>query len=467
MLRNGFAATFSQAAVHEGRGYTQRAVRRLLASVLTLACIASAVAVVLVVRDGKASRSTSVVKVDLRAGRQVMQGFGSSVRVWSDPHLSHFPNTVVPPAAQAQILAALYRRLGLTRSRQVLDGGIEKMRDGPFDFGGKLGEDQIAYVKKAKPYGLRMFFPGPVYIEQWMTADDAGGYVDYAVKILEYWRSKGVEPPAYALMNEPQFAGGFPPKWMHDVVVGLGRRLKAEGFKTKLVIPDDENPADAYRRAVAVLDDPVARQYVGALAYHIYKGSTGDWIRMRDLASKHRLPVWMTEYWNHDYESWPGALGWAATIHHLITTGGVNAVDYIWGAFGDWVGPDETLIEIKFDNGVYRSFSYSPIYYLTGQWSRFVRPGYQRIAASPESGSALVSAYRGPGKLVVVAVNTSPDTQTVRFTVSGGRLLGKVTAVRTTSSESWRTLPPIAVRRSAFTSVLAPSSATTLVVSRR
>ena len=32
--------------------------------------------------------------------------------------------------------------------------------------------------------------------------------------------------------------------------------MRAAGLKTKLVIPDDENPADAYRRASAVLQDP-------------------------------------------------------------------------------------------------------------------------------------------------------------------------------------------------------------------
>jgi O-glycosyl hydrolase len=42
------------------------------------------------------------------------------------------------------------------------------------------------------------------------------------------------------------------------------------GFRTKLVIPDDENPVDAYERAVAVLEDPVARQYVGGLTAHVY-----------------------------------------------------------------------------------------------------------------------------------------------------------------------------------------------------
>ncbi len=395
-----------------------------------------------------------------------MQGFGSSVRVWSDPHLSGSPNTDVPAAAQAAILRAVYGRLGLTRSRQVLNTWIQRRRNGPFDFTGRFGADHVAFVKQARAYGLRTFFPGPVYIEEWMTADDPGGYVDYAMRILEYWRSKGVEPPGYALLNEPELAGGFPPQWMHDVVVQLGRRLKAAGFKTKLVVPDDENPVAAYKRAEAVLRDPEARQYVLALAYHIYKGGESDWAHFRDLAARYRLPIWMTEWNSKSYDRWPSAGDWSVLTSKLITIGGVSAVDYIWAFFGDWVG-GESLIDIQFDHGAYRGFKYNPIYYLTGQWSRFVRPGYQRVAASPEIGATLVNAFRGPKKLVVVAVNPSSGTQTVRFAVTGGRILGRVAAVRTSPRENWRKLAPIALRKAGFTSMLPPSSTTTFVVSRR
>ena len=114
--------------------------------------------------------------------------------------------------------------------------------------------------------------------------------------------------------------------------LGLGQQLRAAGFDTKLVIPDDQNPVDAYRRAEAVLSDPAARRYVAAVAYHIYssKGGPTDWARLKALSSRYGLPVWMTEYWNRDWARWPGALGWAKTMHGLITTGGVGAIDYLF-----------------------------------------------------------------------------------------------------------------------------------------
>src|SRR5581483_8602114 len=130
-------------------------------------------------RASGAARDTTSVVVNLKSKQQVIQGFGNSERVWIDPHLSRSPNTNVPPAAQAEILTALYRRLGLTRVRDVLDEGIELQRGGPFNFSGKLTDAHVAFVKQAQKYGLRTFFPGPVYLEEWMQPDDPSGYVDY------------------------------------------------------------------------------------------------------------------------------------------------------------------------------------------------------------------------------------------------------------------------------------------------
>ena len=405
------------------------------------------------------------MRVDLAAKRQVMQGFGSSVRVWSDPHLSKSPKTVVPQKAQDEILTALYRRLGLTRSRQSLDGGIEEAQGGPFDFAGKLGEAQVAYVQQAKRYGLRTFFPAPVYAESWMSGDDVDGYVGYAMGILRYWRSKGVDPPLYSVLNEPQITGDFPPQWMHDVTLRLGRRMRAAGFKTKLVIPDDENPGDAYRRAVAVLQDPEARSYVGAIAYHVYRDYS-DIGEMRALAEKYGLPLWMTEYQNDSYLDWSSAFPWAVRVNDLITNGGVSAVDYLWGFFGSWVRSD-TMISIDFEDGVYRSFSYTPIYWITGQFSRFVRPGYRRVVTTSASDTILSSAYRGADKAVVILINPSGQSATSRVVVAHGRLRGPVTAVRSSATERWRVLPRVALKGSAFSATLPPLSVTTYVARLR
>ena len=413
--------------------------------------------------------ATVDVTVNLRASRQVIQGFGSSNRVWSDPHLAKAPTVSVPPQAQAQILTSLYGRLGLTRVRDVLDNGIQSGPGAPMNFQAKRADDHVAFVKQAKRYGLKTFFPGPVYLEDWMKADDPEGYVNWAMTMLRRWRSQGLEPPLYAPLNEPQVARDYPPEWMHDVVVLLGGRLRAAGFKTKLVIPDDENPRDAYRRAIAVLQDPKARKYVGALAYHVYRWDVKDGrdevARMRQLATRYGLPVWMTEFSNSGYTDWSTAFDWAERMHVLLTDGGVNAIDYMWSYFGSWVRSD-TMISIDFQDGVYRGFSTTPIYWLTGQYSRYVRPGFVRVNASPASGTVLTSAYRGPNRVIVVATNTTESAQTVRITVTGGTVKGPIRPVRSSASEQARSLAPLQPRDGSFSATLAPKSVTTFIALR-
>lgn len=433
-----------------------------------LALVAAAIPSVWVAGGVSGSRETqaSTVTVDVRATRQTIQGFGSSVRVWSDPHLANSPTVNVPATAQKEILTALYRRLGLSRARPVLDPGVQKQAGGAFDFSGKLGDAHAAYVKQATSYGLRTVFPGPVYLEDWMTAGDPDAYVDWAMAMLERWRQDGVKLALYAPLNEPEVAKDFPAEWLRQVVRRLGSRMRTAGFKTKLVIPDDENPIDAYERASAVLKDPVARQYVGAVAFHIYRlGGPSDWARLKQLASRYGLPLWMTEFSTKSYADWRSSMDWAVRMHGLLTLGGVGAIDYLWGFFGDWVRTD-TMLSISFDNGNYRGFSPTSLYWITGQYSRFVRPGYVRLATEGGNGTVLVSAYRGPGRVVVVATNPDGLEHSLRILVRGGKVGPTVTVTRSSASEQWRVLPALRSNAGAFTGVLPRESITTFVLAR-
>jgi O-glycosyl hydrolase len=405
--------------------------------------------------------------VNLGANRQVIQGFGSSSRSWSDPHLANAPTVNVPASAQAEILTALYRSLGLTMDRVILDSGVEAQSGAPLNFAGKV-DAQIAFAKQAQRFGLKTFFPAPDYLEPWMQPSDPGAMVNWAMSMLQHWRTLGVTPPYYSIINEPQVARNFPPQWLHDVVVQLGQRMRAAGLKTKLVIPDDENPIDAYRRARAVLDDPQARQYVGAVAFHIYRiGAPADWVPLRQLASRYGLPLWMTEYWNASYASYSGALSWATTMHQLLTIGGVNSIDYIFGFFGDWAsGASGAPISIRFNNGAFVSWSKTPIYNFIGQYSKYVRPGYRRVDASSDDPGVLVSAYKGPKRVVVVAINTASDARPLKLRIIGGKIAAKLAVVQTTSSAGLAPSAPIRTRSGTVSTTLPPQSVTTFVSAR-
>lgn len=432
--------------------------------------LAVVLAVVAATASG-AARGTQVADIratiNMSAKHQRIDGFGVTWRVWSDPHLSNqgAPATVVPVSAQKAILRTLYGTLGLTRARPYLDPGTQPTPGGSFDF--RRTDAQAALIKQARGFGLKTVFPGPVYLETWILQgkQDAGSYVDWAMAVLERLRRDGVRVPYYSPLNEPQVDGDFPPSWMHDVVLLLGQRMRRAGLATKLVIPDDENPADAYRRSVAVLQDPRARQYVGALAYHVYKwntANTAEIVRMRNLALRYKLPLWMTEFSSPGYNDWNSSFDWALRMHTLLTDGDVNAVDYLWGFFGSWDRP-HTMLSIEFENGQFRSYAPTPIYWITGQYSRFVRPGYVRVGSTASSSQVLVSAYTDRRRLVTVVLNPSSTTQTVRVAVSGGKLAATVQPVRSSATEHWKNLRALAVRGGSFSAILPPQSITSFV----
>src|SRR5690349_834602 len=90
-------------AATSGRRYTRR-VSRFRARTVALLFAISVVAVSSAFGASKLeTASPTLVSVDLGATRQTIAGFGCSTRVWSDPHLSKSPQTVVPAQAQAQI----------------------------------------------------------------------------------------------------------------------------------------------------------------------------------------------------------------------------------------------------------------------------------------------------------------------------------------------------------------------------
>jgi glucuronoarabinoxylan endo-1,4-beta-xylanase len=277
--------------------------------------------------------------------------------------------------------------------------------------------------------------------------------------ILRRWRDQGLEMPFYSIANEPaaQSSGAMSPQYFLAVTKLLGAKLRAEGFKTKIVIPDDITPNDAYDRAVVVLADPDARQYVGAIAYHVYGGLAAR-DKIKALGEQYSIPIWMTEY------ALATPFEWADLIHEEIADFGASAVDMQWGFFGQWESTNSHLITILNDGGSFQGWRRTKSFYTTGQFSRFVRPGAQRVEASSVSG-VKVTAFKQGDEIVLVAITPAGATpKAVSFSLGGGPCTAQVSVVRTSGTEDWAALPSTQVAGRRFQATLAPGSVTTFVV---
>jgi len=400
-----------------------------------------------------------------------MQGFGTTERLFDDPHVTETFNqatqraAVIPPAAdQTQILAALYTQIGLTRVRfhpdlieQVNDNADPNAADlSKFDFSWQRSDGHIAHIKRLLPLGVTTYFASPITIEPWMTTSNPAEYAEWVIVMLRHWRDQGLEMPYYSIMNEPGYirSGIWPGTWMRDVIKILGPRIAAEGMKTKLIVPDDVDAMQAYGRLQVILADPAARQYVGAVAYHIY--NRGGEAQVKQIAEQYRIPIWMTEFSTGD--DW---LQWATIMQQEIADYGASAVDYMWGYFGDW--DKSQLIRIRTNNGTYAGFDFTRQYYVMGQYSKFVRPGAIRVGAASAESDVKVAAFLSGSNEIVVATNTGSQQLNVSFELGSGSCISQVDPVRTSDTEGLQALPSVSLNQSRFSAALPAKSVTTFV----
>ena len=423
------------------------------------------------------------VTIDGSTRYQTMDGFGSSLRVFDDPHVFENFNpatgkaaTVLTPTQQGEVMDRLYRDLELTRVRPVIEGSIETVNDNSdpnvtdlskFNFEWKRLDADVDYLAAARDRGASTFFPSPLVRERWMGASTAADVAEYGEWLMAQVRrsaERGVRLPYLAVANEPS-GGGNPLSgaFIRDVIKNVGPRLRADGFDTLFVTPDDIRASDAAAKAAVILADPAARQYVGALGTHLYDESVSNVGQMKALAQQYQLPLWMTEFSTSGMPSAgrpANAFAWASLMHDLISTYDVSAVDYMWGFFGEW--DRAQLITLNHTGATYDGYTLNKVYYTTGQFSRFVEPGAERIGAQSSDGTVQTTAFlNDDGELVIVAINNGSANQTTTFNLSGLNGFRGFDATRTSGTENWATLTPIAVDRSTFSTILPHNSITT------
>ncbi len=345
------------------------------------------------------------IVIDATVRYQTIQGFGASARVKSDPHLignyGGVENALVLPAmAEAEILDKLFVELGLSRLRFITQNPVSTLI-APFTTSGVYADAHIALAKQVRARTAGVFWTAP--LNDIAAKGTATQYADYQMAMLRHWRSQGVELAYLSVINEPALGNAADGNYVLNAVKALGPRMRSEGFSTMLVISDDLDPVSMGATSLPTLQDANARQYVGALATHLYGTGVSGMTRgaTAALGAQYGLPVWMSEYSTAVGLS---AFEYAILMHRLFTEHNVTAHDYMWGFFG--ASDNAQLISLNHTGTTYTGYTVRPEYHVVGQWSKYVRPGAQRVRATTANASLLVSAFRNTtGKLVTVVIN--------------------------------------------------------------
>lgn len=288
-------------------------------------------------------------------------------------------------------------------------------------------------------------------------------YTDWAREIADYvvmMAHNGVPIYAVSVQNEPDLTTSYgscryTPQQMHDFVPYLHAALLSAGVGATKIIIAEQSTWNFDLTSLAMADPKVAPD-VAILAAHGYH----DGFRPVPAVAAR---VWQTED-SSQSDAYDGSIAdglhCAQTLHGFLSQANVNA--FLWWFLTDMPkqgeGLDNAALTDIHGNIPKRAF-------VTGQWSKFVRPGWSRIGVNA-SGPLAVTAFRDrhndqPSQaFAIVAINAS------RLPVDTTFLLNGFTAASVTpwiTSHRWSLAaqPAVAVHGSTFAYSLPAMSVTT------
>jgi O-glycosyl hydrolase len=350
---------------------------------------------------------------------------------------------------------------------------------------------QLWLAKQAKTYGVGTFYNDPWSAPAFMKTnnDEANGgmlcgtpgascvsgdwrqaYADYLTQHAKNWASVGLTPAYVGVVNEPNFTPGYSsmvltPEQATDFVKVLGPTLHASGLPTQIACCDTTGWADLPGYTDAVLSDAAARRAVGLFTSHGYASPPNS------AVNTGRKQVWQTE-WSNGRGAWNPAwddnttqsgFSWAQNIYTGLTSANLNAFLYWWGISNSATN-NGALIQLDAT-----TLKPTKRYSAFVSYSRFVRPGAIRVAASSPDSALAVSAFRNTdGTLAIVALNTATTDTPLSYRLRGtGSSTESVTAYLTNDSFDVAPQAPMPLHRGTFTATVPARSLVTYVLPAR
>lgn len=249
-----------------------------------------------------------------------------------------------------------------------------------------------------------------------------GVWGEFFSKYVEAYESEGIDIWAVTVENEPLGNDShwesmhYTPAEMREFVVNhLSPSFEQHGIDAKILVYDQNKGAELEEWSEALLTDSVLKANIYGTAVHWYN-STYDWFpaslqRTHELAPNHHIisteacvdaevPHWRDDAWYWKKEATDWGWDWASPETKHYHTKYVPAYRYardIIGNLNNWVegwvdwnmvldrqgGPNHAqnwciapVIADTTLNEVY----YTPLYYVMGHFSKFIRPGAVRVA---------------------------------------------------------------------------------------
>ncbi|HEX2951980.1 MAG TPA: glycoside hydrolase family 30 protein [Armatimonadota bacterium] len=261
----------------------------------------------------------------------------------------------------------------------------------------------------------------PEYREAW---------ANYYCRYIAEYAQEGIDIWGLTVQNEPEatqswdsciYTGAEERDFVRD---HLGPALQRHGLADIRLIIWDHNRDRMFERAKAVYDDPEAAKYVWGTGFHWYCGDHFDNVqRVHDAwPDKQLIFTEGCQEWGTHIGSWEVGERYGRSIINDVNRWTVAWTD--WNLILDETGGPNHVNNLCsapiIANTTEGTLYYHSSYYYIGHFSRFIRPGAQRILCASTRDELETTACINPdGTIAVVVMNRSEDDVTFNLRYAG------------------------------------------------
>jgi len=283
-----------------------------------------------------------------------------------------------------------------------------------------------------------------------LSTSQYGAYASYLQSYVNYMSSNGASLYAISMQNEPDANVTYESCFWTGAQMDTWMSNNASALSIPLFMPESESFTTSY--SDPALNDANAVGHIGAVAGHLYGVSPSHYTNAFNRGKQ----VWMTEHYI-DGSGISNALAVAKEINDSMAV--ANYSMYVWWWLTDLPSQNSYIGLIDATGNV------KPAGWAVAQYARFIRPGYVRSNATYNPTSNIyVTAYKGNGSYVIVAINMGTSGVNQPFTIQN-QSIGSLTPYQTSASAlSMQQLATVyTANNSTFTGYLPPQSITTFV----
>jgi len=258
----------------------------------------------------------------------------------------------------------------------------------------------------------------PEYYEAWAK---------YYTKFIEAYESEGMPIWGISIQNEPMATQTwesmiYTAEEERDFLKNhLGPSMEKAGYGDKNIIVWDHNRDLMVNRANVIFGDPEASKYAWGIGYHWYETwAGGDSMHENLVAVRESYPdkhILFTEgtverFDKARYQYWPNAERYGRSMLKDFNIGTVGWTD--WNLLLDHTGGPNHVSNFCFapihaDTRT-GELIYTPTYYYIGHFSKFVRPGAQRVSTSTSRSVLLATSFINEDNKIATIVMNETDS---------------------------------------------------------